>query len=271
MPRALGEHACRMTGRTKQGDERWTCFRCRERAKVASLAYSVTERMRRYSRTYGLGSVGLHRGLADSLLNDITVTKCEPCAGTGDRIVGDEDVRNCWPCAGTGVAPECWDAIARVRAQVIAAYPDSARPYPPERSSVVWQPQSAPYAMTSAGPGGSLHIFVVTAILVPMGLGGGVALLSKGRVIDGLFLFDVGASMAVMALLGSVGVWRCDAAVEHGPGDCAGAACRVRGAVRAGAGAWRGERPGLTAQRARSIVRLRHCRNWLAHAGYQVK
>ena len=203
MPRALWEHACRVTGRTKQRDERWTCFRCRERAKLASLSYSVVERMGRYSRTYGLGSVGPHRELADELLSEIPVIKCEPCAGTGDRIEGDGDVRNCWPCAGTGVAPECWDAIARMRAQVIAAYPDSSRPYPPERSSVVWQPRSEAPPMSAMGTGESLHLFVITAILVPLGLGGGVSLLSNGRIIDGLFLLDVGASMAFMALLGT--------------------------------------------------------------------
>jgi hypothetical protein len=159
--------------------------------------------MGRYSRRYGLGSVGQHRRLADKLLNDITVITCESCSGTGDRIVGDEDVRDCWPCAGTGIAPECWHAIARVREQVIAVYPDSARPYPPERSSVVWQPQSAPCAMTAAGPGGSLHAFVIAALLVPLGLIGGVALLTKGRIADGLFLLHVGGSMAFMALLGS--------------------------------------------------------------------
>ena len=156
MARAVWEHACPVTGRTKQRDERWTCFRCRERARVASVSYSVVEQMGRYSRSYGLGSVGRHRPLADNLLKEIAVAKCEPCGGTGDRIVGDEDVRNCWPCAGTGVAPESWDAIARVRAQVIEAYPESARPYPPERSSVVWQPRSAPVAMSSTG--GSLHV-----------------------------------------------------------------------------------------------------------------
>jgi hypothetical protein len=51
--------------------------------------------------------------------------------------------------------------------------------------------------------GASLHIEVITAILVPLGLGGGVGLLSKGRIIDGLFLLDIAASMAFMALLGS--------------------------------------------------------------------
>ena len=203
MPRALWEHACRVTGRTKQRDERWTCFRCRERAKLASLSYSVVERMGRYSRALRPRLGGPASRACRQLLNEIPVITCEPCAGTGDRIEGDGDVRNCWPCAGTGVAPECWDAIARVRAQVIAAYPDSARPYPPERSSVVWQPRSAAPPMSAMGTGGSLHIFVITAILVPLGLGGGVGLLSKGRIIDGLFLFDVGASMAFMALLGS--------------------------------------------------------------------
>ncbi len=203
MPRAFWEHACRVTGRTKRRDERWTCFRCRERATLASLSYSVVERMGRYSRTYGLGSVGPHRALADKLLSEIPVIECEPCAGTGDRIEGGGDVRNCWPCAGTGIAPECWDAIARMRAQVVAAYPDSARPYPPERSSVVWQPRSEAPPMPAMGTGESLHIFVITAILVPLGLGGGASLLSKGRIIDGLFLLDVGASMAFMALLGS--------------------------------------------------------------------
>ncbi len=203
MPRALWEHACRVTGRTKQRDERWTCFRCRERARLASVSYSVVERMGRYSRGYGLGSVGPHRQLADTLLKEIPVIRCEPCAGTGDRIVGDEDVRNCWPCAGTGIAPESWDAIARARAQVVAAYPDSARPYPPERSTVVWQPRSEPPAMSTMGTGASLHLFAITAILVPLGVGGGVAVLREGRIIDGLFLLDVGASMAIMALLGS--------------------------------------------------------------------
>ncbi len=27
----------------------------------------------------------------------------------------------------------------------------------------------------------------------------------------------------------------------------------------------------ITAQRARSVVRPRHCKNWFAHAGYQLK
>ena len=157
--------------------------------------------MGRYSRCYGLGSVGRHRPLADRLLKETDVITCEPCGGTGDRIVGDEDVRDCWPCAGTGIAPESWDAIARVRAQVIEAHPESARPYPPERSSVVWQPRSAPVAMSSTG--GSFHAFVMAAILVPLGLGGGVALLREGRIIDGLFLLHIGGSMAFLALLGA--------------------------------------------------------------------
>ena len=38
---------------------------------------------------------------------------------------------------------------------------------------------------------------------MPVGLGGGVGLLREGRVIDGLFLLHIGASMAFMALLGS--------------------------------------------------------------------
>jgi len=199
--RAIWEHACRVNGLTKQRDERWTCFRCRERARLARVAYSVVEQMSRYSRRVGLGSMGPHRKLADTLLEEIPVIRCEPCAGTGDRIVGDEDVRDCWPCAGTGVAPECWDAIARVRAQVIQAYPGRARPYPPERSSVVWQPRSAPIRTSSTG--GSLLAFVMAAVLVPLGLGGGIALLREGRLFDGLYLLHIGASMGFMALLGS--------------------------------------------------------------------
>ena len=201
MARAVWEHACPVTGRTKQRDERWTCFRCRERARVASVSYSMIERMGRYSRCYGLAPLGPHRLLADRLLGEIRGVKCEPCGGTGDRIVGNEDVRDCWPCAGTGIAPECWDAIARVRAQVIDAYPASARPYPPERSSVVWRPQSAPHVTANAG--GSFFAFLMAAILVPLGLGGGIALLREGRVFDGLYLLDVGGSMGFMALLGS--------------------------------------------------------------------
>ena len=201
MARAVWEHACPVTGRTKQRDQRWTCFRCRERARLASVSYSMIEQMGRYSRCYGFAPIGRHRPLADTLLKELAVVKCERCGGTGDRIVGDEDVRNCWPCAGTGIATECWDAIARVRAQVIEAYPESARPYPPERSSVVWQPRSGPAAMSS--PGGSLHAFVMAAILVPLGLGGGVALLREGRVIDALFMLHVGGSMAFLALCGA--------------------------------------------------------------------
>jgi hypothetical protein len=201
MARAVWEHACPVTGRTTQRDERWTCFRCRERARVASVSYSMIERMGRYSRCYGLAPLGPHRRLADRLLGEIRGVKCEPCGGTGDRIVGDEDVRDCWPCAGTGIAPECWDAIARVRAEVIEAYPESARPYPPERSSVVWQPRSAPPVTSSAG--GSFFAFLVAAILVPLGLGGGVSVLREGRIIDGLFLLYVGGVMAFLALLGS--------------------------------------------------------------------
>ena len=201
MARAVWEHACPATGQTKQRDERWTCFRCRQRAGLASVRYSMIEQMGKYSRCYGLGSVGPHRPLADKLLKEVAVITCEPCAGTGDRIVGDEDVRNCWPCAGTGIAPESWDAVARVRAHVIEAYPESARPYPPERSSVVWQPRSEPVAMSNTG--GALHAFVMAAILVPLGLGGGVALLREGRVIDALFMLHVGSSMAFLALCGA--------------------------------------------------------------------
>jgi hypothetical protein len=201
MARAVWEHACPVTGRTKQRDERWTCFRCRERARVASVSYSMIERMGRYSRCYGLAPLGPHRPLADRLLGEIRGVTCEPCGGTGDRIVGNEDVRDCWPCAGTGIAPECWDAIARVRAQVIEAYPESARPYPPERSSVVWQPRSEAVAMPSTG--GSWYAFVMAAILVPLGLGGGVSVLREGRIIDGLFLLYVGGVMAFLALWGA--------------------------------------------------------------------
>ncbi|MFO7691770.1 MAG: hypothetical protein R6V57_01675 [Vicinamibacterales bacterium] len=201
MARAVWEHTCPATGRTKQRDERWTCFRCRERARLASVSYSMIEQMGKYTRCFGFGSVGPHRPLADKLLNEITVVKCEPCAGTGDRIVGDEDLRDCWPCAGTGIATECWDAIARVRAQVIDAYPKSARPYPPERCSVVWQPRSEPVAMSNSG--GSFHAFVIAAILVPLGLGGGVSLLREGRIIDGLFMLYFGGVMAFLALWGA--------------------------------------------------------------------
>ncbi|MFO7695347.1 MAG: hypothetical protein R6V57_19850 [Vicinamibacterales bacterium] len=201
MARAVWEHACPATGRTKQHDERWTCFRCRGRARLASVSYSMIEQMGRYSRCYGLGSVGRHRSLTDRLLKEIPIIKCERCAGTGDRIVGDEDVRDCWPCAGTGIAPECWDAIARVRAHVIEAYPDSARPYPPERSSVVWQPRSAPVAMSSTGS--AIPAFVMAAIFAPLGLGGGVSLLREGRIIDGLFMLHFGGSMAFLALWGA--------------------------------------------------------------------
>ena len=203
MARAIWEHACPVTGRTKLHDERWTCFRCRERARLAGVSYSMVEQMGRYSRRVGLGSVGPHRKLADTLLNEIPVVTCERCGGTGDCIVGDEDVRSCSPCAGTGIAPECWAAIARVRAQVVEAYPGSARPYPPERCSVVWKPRSGPPTMSAMGTGESVHIVGITAILVPLGLGGGAALLREGRIFDGLFLLDVGASMAFMALLAS--------------------------------------------------------------------
>jgi len=199
--RAIWEHACPVTGRTKLHDERWTCFRCRERARLAGVSYSVVEQMGRYSRRYGLGAMGPHRTLADSLLREVAVVRCERCDGAGGCIVGDEEVRDCWACAGTGIAPECWDAIARVRAQVIEAYPASARPYPPERSSVVWRPQSAPRVTASAG--GSFFAFLMAAILVPLGLGGGIALLREGRVFDGLYLLDVGGSMAFLALLAS--------------------------------------------------------------------
>ena len=201
MARAIWEHACPVTGRTKQRDERWTCFRCRERARLAGVSYSMIEQMGRYSRCYGFGSVGRHRLLADTLLKEITVTKCERCGGSGDCIVGDEDVRDCWPCAGTGIAPECWDAIARVRAQVIEAYPESARPYPPERSSVVWQPRGEPAAMPSTGV--AWHVVVMAVIFAPVGLGGGVSVLREGRVIDGLFLLYFGGVMAFLALWGA--------------------------------------------------------------------
>ena len=201
MARAVWEHACPVTGRTKQRDERWTCFRCRGRANVASVSHSVVELMGRYSRCYGLRPMGRHRPLADRLLHEIPIVKCEPCGGTGDRIVGDEDVRDCRPCAGTGIAPECWDAIARVRAQVIEACPESARPCPPERSSVVWQPRSEPVGTSSTGS--AWHVVIMAAILVPLGLGGGVSLVREGRIIDGLFMLYFGGVMAFLALWGA--------------------------------------------------------------------
>ena len=201
MAGAIWEHACPVTGRTKQRDERWTCLRCRERARLAGVSYSMIEQMGRYSRCYGVGSVGRHRPLADKLLQEIAVTKCERCGGTGDCIVGDEDVRNCWSCAGTGVAPESWDAIARVRAQVIEAYPESARSYPPERSSVVWQPRSEPAAMPSTGV--AWHVVVMAVIFAPVGLAGGISVVREGRVLDGLFMLYFGGLMTFFGLWGA--------------------------------------------------------------------
>jgi hypothetical protein len=78
MARAVWEHACPVTGRTKQRDERWTCLRCRGRARLASVSYSMIEQMGKYSRCYGLGSVGSHRPLADKLLKEVAVITCEP-------------------------------------------------------------------------------------------------------------------------------------------------------------------------------------------------
>lgn len=63
------------------------------------------------------------------------------------------------------------------------------------------QSQSAPVAVSTMDTGEALHFFGIAAVLVPLGLGGGFALMREGRIIDGLFLLHIGASMAFMALL----------------------------------------------------------------------
>ena len=67
-----------------------------------------------------------------------------------------------WPCrvaamassrwACTGIAPECGEAMARVRAQVLDVYPDRARPYRP--ISGVFTPRSCVFhaALMFVGP-----------------------------------------------------------------------------------------------------------------------
>ena len=60
---------------------------------------------------------------------------------------------------------------------------------------------SEPVARSSTG--GVIHAFVMATILVPLGFGGGVALLREGRIIDGLYLLHIGGSAAFLALWGA--------------------------------------------------------------------
>ena len=51
--------------------------------------------------------------------------------------------------------------------------------------------------------GSAWHVVVMAAILVPLGLGGGVSLVREGRIIDGLFMLYFGGVMAFLALWGA--------------------------------------------------------------------
>jgi len=54
-------------------------------------------------RGYGVKPLGLHRTLADRLLDEIPSVQCESCAGSGDRVVSDDqDVVACWPPRSSG-------------------------------------------------------------------------------------------------------------------------------------------------------------------------
>ena len=61
---------------------------------------STLERMRAYQRTTGLKPIGLHREMADMLLNDVS-HRCTQCRGRGYF-----EVRNAWlwceACGGLG-------------------------------------------------------------------------------------------------------------------------------------------------------------------------
>ena len=57
--------------------------------------------------------------------------------------------------------------------------------------------------MARSSTGGVIHAFLMAAISVPLGLGGGVSVLREGRILDGLFLLYFGGVMAFMALLGA--------------------------------------------------------------------
>lgn len=204
MSGAYYQHTCPVTNTSAQRTARWVCKQCGQRALFAGFRSSMVESWGAYRRRTGIAGFGPHRPFADQLLREIDPGPCPACAGRGAIDPDADDYPlTCLACDGSGRAPYAPAELARVQAQVLAEWPPDRVKAERQRMSERFPPRSAPTAMSTTGTGASLHTLAITAILVPLGLGGGVGLLSKGRTIDGLFLLDIGASMAFMALLAS--------------------------------------------------------------------
>ena len=204
MSGAYFQHTCPVTRTSTQRTARWVCKKCGQRALFAGWRFSVVELWCAYQRRTGFVPFGPHRPLADQLLGEIDPGPCPACAGRGAIDPDADDYPlTCQSCDGSGDAPYPPAELARVQARVHAEWPPDRVKAEREKQSARFPPRSSSTAMSATGTGASLHIAVITAILVPLGLGGGVGLLSKGRVIEGLFLLHIGASMAFMALLAS--------------------------------------------------------------------
>ena len=226
MPYPQWAHTCPKAGGTTSHHAPFTCKTCRERAVFSGWLQPMHASMASYQHRHGLKPVGPHRKLADEAYTGVWA-RCEGCGGSGLQPI-ETGVFACAACDGVGATLLVPVAeLQRRREQVLTAYPDAGAPLMPFESvlgrahvhdvgsgkmlsvqhapapSVRGQSQGAPLVMPAMDTAESLHLFGIAALLVPLGLGGGVALLREGRIIDGLFLLHIGASMAWIALVGA--------------------------------------------------------------------
>ena len=224
MPYPQWTHVCRKTGTTTNHHAPFTCKSCREPAAFAGWRESMHASMASYQRRHGLKPLGSHRKLADEVYAGVWAP-CGTCRGSGLQPI-ETGMFVCPACDGVGTTLLVPVAeLHRRRERVLAAYPDAAAPLAPFESALgqvhvhdlesgqmlscerASQPRarrqspSAPVAVSTMDTGEALHFFGIAAILVPLGLGGGIALMREGRIVDGLFLLHIGASTTFMALL----------------------------------------------------------------------
>ena len=202
MPGAHFQHTCQVTRVPTQGTSRCVCKKCGRPALFAGMRSSMVESWGAYKRRTGIAGYGPHRPFADQLLKEIDPGPCPACAGRG-AIDPDahDDPLTCLSCDGSGRAPYPPAELARVKAQVDAEWPPERIAEERRKQAARFPPPGSSTAPSTTATGASVHVLAITAILVPLGLGGGAGLLSKGRIIDGLFLLHIGSSMAFMALL----------------------------------------------------------------------
>ncbi len=106
-----------------------SCPTCGQPGEYAGWIYDRVESMAIYQKIHGLKPVGTHRALADRLFAELTTT-CFYCRGNG-LLDGpsEHSYTTCPMCKGNGYFLNADTATAdRLRAEVVAEYPDAAAP-----------------------------------------------------------------------------------------------------------------------------------------------